>query len=477
MFKSLELFELIDISLKNDIEFVKELMDSCSGYLFQYLLDDLRNNKQVYQYAVKRSGFEYVFNRLLKEAIGDDNLDIERLKNLEEPIRDFLASISITEYAGSEILMDKESILIAIERDPLTFQFLNDDMKSDYDIIKKALSFGSLNMRHINKKEIKKSKFEILKEQYFEILKKDPYQLEYAPKELLSDKDIIRTAIVKKWYEYFQEWGEHSELFDVLSVFQYADETIRNDKEFVKELLESCGGYLFEFLPESSRNDEEIYLMALHRCGWDYVNERLYKETQTCSEEDYEDCYYEYQSDRKFDFKIHFTNYKGITRHAGQNILMNKKLMLNALEYEPDEFHYMHETLKDDKEVALAAVYENTLNYSDVSERLRDDLDVALKAIHGNGYWFDYLRGAESIWGQIDSYVFEYMSERIRNNREVYIKIIKDCYEGEQVIEFLPEQLKNDKEIIMMALRKDYKLIEFVTEKLQNDKDIIALEN
>ena len=459
MFKSLELFELIDISLKNDVEFVNELMDVCSGYLFQYLPDTLRKNKEVYQFAVKRTGFEYVFNRLLKESIGDENIDIERLKNLEEPIRNFLSTISITEYAGSEILKDKESILIALERDPLTFQFLNDEMKSDIEISNKALSFGSLNMRQLNKKEVKTSLPKRLK--YIKDLKKKPYLLNTLPKEYLSDKEIVKAALIRKWHDY--EFN-----FKILEIFKDVDKTLRYDVDFIKELMESCSGYLFEYLPLALREDEDVLFFALRHSGYDYIYDKMKQDAEPDEEHYNED----YVDDISYELYLHICHEKSIMCHAGKNLLRNKEVVEKTLEFEEDGFYYASDELNDDKELALEAVLVDATNFQNLSETLRDDEEIALATAEANGAFleeFDY----HGKWSYLNSCFFQKLSFRLQNDRSFIIKLISNVYGAEFVLEYLSESFKNDKKLVLIAVKKSGEVLQFASDSLKSNKKIV----
>jgi hypothetical protein len=371
MFSNLELFEIVDDSLKNDVEFVNELINSCSGYLFQYLPEALRNDKEIYLFAIKHSGFEYVYQKLIKDTINDDNFDLEDIKNLDDEILHFTINISITEYAGDYILNDKATILKALESDPLTFQFLNEEMKLDADISQKALSFGTLNIRQINKNTLKTLLPK--KTQFINKLKEDPYFLKRIPKEYLADKDIIRAALVRKWYEYIDNIDfVFVNSFEMLELFKYADASLQYDKGFVLELIASCSGYLFEILPPALRNDEKILFFALKHSGFEYVYERLLEDA--VPDEDEEWCE-EYIEVLEYLIFYNITDNKTITKFAGETLLNNKSIALKILEFDPTGFVFFSDTLKDDYDVAMAAVSNDASNFDSISDRLQSDPD------------------------------------------------------------------------------------------------------
>ena len=102
------------------------------------------------------------------------------------------------------------------------------------------------------------------KANYIEELKEKPELLKTLPKEYFADKDIIRAALVKKWHDYDTN-------FEDLELFKLADATLRYTKDFVKELIASCSGYLFEYLPlalssylHSEKDDEGKKDIIMH---------------------------------------------------------------------------------------------------------------------------------------------------------------------------------------------------------------------
>jgi len=248
------------------------------------------------------------------------------------------------------------------------------------------------------------------KTNYIEALKKDPYLLKKLPKEYLADKDIIKAALVKKWHDYNTN-------FEILELFKLADATLRYNKDFVKELIASCSGYLFEYLPLALREDEEILLFALKNSGYDYIYNKM-KNDALSDEEDYNE---DHVDDISYSLFLHISFEKSVMCHAGKNLLNNKKVVLKTLELEENGFFFVSDALHDDKELALEAVSIDATNFESLSNRLRDDEDLALAADQGNGELlaeYDY-RGK---WVHLESCFFELLSDRLKNDRNFIIK-------------------------------------------------------
>ena len=211
------------------------------------------------------------------------------------------------------------------------------------------------------------------KANYIEKLKEKPELLKTLPKEYLADKDIIRAALVRKWYDYIDnidfQWVNS---FKMLELFKYADATLRYNKDFVKELIVSCSGYLFEFLPSALRNDEKILFFALKHSGFEYVYERLLEDAVPDDDEEWSRDYIE---GIEYLIFLNITDNKTITKHAGETLLNNKAIALKILEIDPTDFVFFSDTLKDDYDVAMAAVSYDTSNFDNISDRLQSHPD------------------------------------------------------------------------------------------------------
>lgn len=214
-----------------------------------------------------------------------------------------------------------------------------------------------------------KDKLDIIKK-----LKENPYLLKTLPKEYLADKDIIRAALVRKWYEYIENVDfQFVNIFEMLELFKYADATLRYNKDFVKEMIASCSGYLFEFLPADLRNDEKILFFALEHSGSEYVYERILKD----AEPDDEDWSRDNIEDLEFLIVAHIEDNRTIAKYAGETLLNDKSIALKILEIDPKEFQFFSDTLKDDYDVAMEAVSADESNFDEISDRLQDHPDFS----------------------------------------------------------------------------------------------------
>jgi hypothetical protein len=115
------------------------------------------------------------------------------------------------------------------------------------------------------------------------------------------------------------------------------------------------------------------------------------------------------------------------------------------------------EPLRDDEEVAAAAIAFDAENFAHLSDRLRDNPDLLLKATEGMGF------------------VFAHASQRLRYDREIILKIAK--INGCLLTEKAPNDMfdwKNDKEIVLAAINSaDGGIVEHLTLEFQDDADVM----
>lgn len=314
------------------------------------------------------------------------------------------------------------------------------------------------------------------KAKYIEKLKQDPYLLKTLPKEYLADKDIIRAALVRNWYKY-------ESYFLILELFKEADATLRYNKDFVKEMIQSCSGYLFEYLPLVLREDEGILLFALNHSGHKYISNRIRINVEAAWHEDSNEKeqinddddigeWDTYVDSISYDLYLHICHQMSVMRYAGETILNNKEVVLKTLLLEESGFYYVSDTLHDDSEVALAAVYIDGTNFQSLSDRLKDNEEIALVAAEGNGSFLAEF-GYELRWEYLNDCFFQQLSERLKHNREFLITLIENCSGGEFVLKFVSEQFKNDRELVLIAVKKYGKVLEFASDTLKNDKEIV----
>lgn len=165
--------------------------------------------------------------------------------------------------------------------------------------------------------------------------------------------------------EYPKNWSnkEHvKKRLDLSShAFRYATPELKDDKEFVLDLLKNHYSKRFnqivKYCSSRLKNDREVALAAIKN-NWrsvQYINKQLQSHPKVV-ELVYKKQFKEYKEHFKYD--------KHSLRSADDSIKSNKNLMLSLMPLSPYVFQYCSEDLKNDPQVALKCFeVTNNINY------------------------------------------------------------------------------------------------------------------
>lgn len=116
------------------------------------------------------------------------------------------------------------------------------------------------------------------------------------------------------------------------------------------------------------------------------------------------------------------------------------------------EIAYVSDELKNDKEVAMAAVTHNANALKYVSDELKGDKDVVITAV------------------KKDLNTLEFASDKIASSKEI-IMVALSSYP--MSLENCEENIKNNKEFVMAAVAHNGLALEFASDELKNDDDVV----
>lgn len=312
------------------------------------------------------------------------------------------------------------------------------------------------------------------KTKYLEAIKQDFNALKKLPKEYLADKTIVKAAFDRPWYEYIEFFNGYPDIFIGLKNFALVDATLRYNKDFVKELMPICSGYLFSHLPKALREDKELFLFALSNTGADYVFSKLKSNCQ----EDGERWDEMGIIDIEYNLRCEIEK-KSISESAGENLLKDKEVVYKILDIEPESFCYLDDMFYGDKDIALMAVSKGCYNYSRLNDELKEDKEIIKVALEANGIEPSFDDSAH--WSNIENYVIRYIPSAIMNDKSFCLEIINDTEKrfraSERFLHFTTDRIKDDKDFILELVRKKPSILNYVSERLRNDPDVLALIN
>lgn len=180
------------------------------------------------------------------------------------------------------------------------------------------------------------------------------------------------------------------------------------------------------------------------------------------------------------------------------NFIKNdKEIAIATISIYPYFFDYFSDEIKDDEEIALVAIKFRLINFESVSDRLKSNKNFVLEAVKLDTqcyivkYMSEELRNDEEIILQFiknsERYiisngnegverVFGYVGENLIKNRSFILKILKlESYTIHYIFDYMSEELRNDKEIAIAALKKSGSFISYLGEKLCDDEEFIMI--
>lgn len=337
---------------------------------------------------------------------------------------------------------------------------------------------------------------------------------EYQPSFVTSESGIVKIDEIKEevayklehgltTFSYFPEdrvktWAEIKEEIDLsedvkLEVYGMSNHGNRNCKVYIP-YGEYSGHVLFGKYNEDSDSitiedtailydgASERYKLALDALKKDFSEISTQKNTtlqESIKEE--KEIITSREEALKFLKDYNFINdsfaYKKI-KNFSEELRDDKEIMSLAVRGIGQGVHiaYASERLKDDDELALAAVSTNGYAITDISYRLQSEKNIALEAVKNAAvlpYLYDYFHDDKEIVLaaiQHNGESLQFASDRLKNDKEIVLAAIAD--KG-WAIKFASEELRGNKEVMREAIKIDTEYFKYATPKLQLNKNFI----
>lgn len=356
------------------------------------------------------------------------------------------------EYFSYNIRNNKYLVTIAVENTENALGFASEELKENVIFIISLIrneNISSLIFERIPKR-LQRNKNII-----FELLKKNPYNIELLPQNMKLNKEIICYALSLEDPRASQ-------------IDNYIECEMFDDKEFIIEAMD----YEFDFtshckmdrdiafnrakklgrISENYENDKELVEIAIEKRPFclKYASDQLRNNYDTVLAAVKRNAYalefasYDLQNNEEL-LKI-----KNKSLNESRNDVLNNIVLYN--------YEELPEILKNDKEILLKNIetYPIERFYFDVDVplELRNDKDIALASI--NNLYYNY----------------NHLPEELKNDSEFNLKAIKANY---KIYKYLNEEYKNDKKFVLSAMQMDSNLYYILPRNLQKDEDIYAL--
>jgi hypothetical protein len=156
-FKPLQYFKYAHPKLKYNKEFILELIPVCSGFLYEFLPESIRNDKDVLILAVQYAVADKIIAELANEVENSDEFEENSLDEMDFREFDLKWDIycrgSITTFTNKDLLNDRDVVLQILEaNDDSSFENFSDKMKEDYEIAEKAIALHPQNFFNVKGK-------------------------------------------------------------------------------------------------------------------------------------------------------------------------------------------------------------------------------------------------------------------------------------------------------------------------------------
>ena len=219
---------------------------------------------------------------------------------------------------------NKELAIFFMKINPSALGFFASEIINDKELLMKAVSFDSYNLRFANEELRNDKEFGLIAAKNNDVINPFSSSFEYVGDKLKNDDEFIREAI----------------RINPGAVLPYIkDSKVANDKEFILKVFDDYH-YIFEYLSDKLKNDKDVVLKAIE------FNPETFKD-------------------------------------AGKTMKNDKEVVLRAIRKDPMLLEYVSDDLKNDKNIVLEAVSRNPNSYEFASEELRNDIEIAIEAVSG----------------------------------------------------------------------------------------------
>ncbi len=454
-----EMLFLSDEERNNQLTIINDLKELYKIHKKTVYKIDLNENEIVLLYT-KKYGFGWENDPMVMKTIDlrDIIIDLDRIKNLDDKCRIFSKNINI--IPKTFVIYDKQFMLRLLEYDIHAFQFGNEELKNDLEIVlslinKKASNFKSLNEKFRNDRDF-----------ILSAVKQNGLVFKYISNEFKNDREIILEALKENVYS-----------------FEFVSEKVKNDKDFVLSAVKE-NGLVLEFVSEELKHDKTVILEAIRQNGnaLQFAGEEIKNDREISLEVVKKNglnlgaTSEKYKDDREFVLSAIKQNGKSL-QYASERLKNDREIVLEAIKKYPTAISYASERLKRDRQIVLEAVRKdgNVLFY--LSKEIRNDKQIALEAVKQNGYAIINLtkelkRDKEVLTKAIkeNADVFSFIDDDLKKDKNFVLDLIKI---NDKVLENVNESLKNDIDFMLKVVKNNVNAIKYASEELRNNKDFV----
>lgn len=493
--------ELANEKILNSKNFAKTIISNCKGFSLKYFSEEIRSNKELVLIAVSKYGNElkHASDELKKDrevvltAIKTSQVELfanEAIKYADKSfLNDFeIARIAVAfsgnmlQYFVDEVRKDKEIVSIAVNNTPnavefadksllsdkdfilslpnkiyksdgskfSAFDYLEDNLKKDHDIVTKAIAMDC-NLYQDLPKNLKEDLLiftEALKDTSFASRKSLPLMVENAPSIITQDIDTCKKVISKdlSFFEYLPKiMQSNKEIISFWSKLESKNYSDLDEKDLIIFLSfisrdmkrwfgkndETTAQILLKINTIEGVKSIVTYLGDLKSDMFQNLDVKLLANEEVLN--------------TAVNAKATYNNAPSIMEFIVltiPEIYENREYIKKVLMKYPKLMEFLSENIKNDKVLAEIAIKQDYNCFKYLSEGLKDD-DQIINCLVLALLQHKSVSSSNSFNGDI----LEFASNRIKENIEFAEKMSNYGY--------VMKEFKNDKKIVMNALKNN----------------------
>jgi len=366
-------------------------------------------------------------------------------------------------FLSERLQVDKvfvTKLITAKKENQRLYDFLNDELKADIEIVKFCITANPGIIRNIAPVSDRELMEEALKDHVF--------NLEYASDDLKADKKLVLALVKKDW----RVLRDASKVLLSDSVFiaeailcfndnQEEDNSLVEDLFFLpfeKEIIDinKVVNYLVTHYPRVLKQIAPAFDMEIICTCLNYTSEVDIPYIMDCISDDLK------KTKAFWVTAVQKSLY--MLKNAPLIYRQDKEVVLAAVLYDGELVEFAGESLRNDPEIYLAAISQinNRRGACDpgqilhlIPEKFRSDKAFLIKAVE------NYPR------------IFEHVTPDVRSDREFMLEIIKKTYGW--IIEYVSPELQSDRQFIVEAAILNKDILRWLSKNFNNDKELFEM--
>jgi hypothetical protein len=495
----------LDESLKIDRELIKLTAKTYSKdsdpslYSFKFVLDEELQQDGEFAFEII-SDFPYYYTSISKEL--KKNVELAEL---------FVAENGNNfEFLPETLKKNREISLVALRKSPTIFKLLDDSFTNEFE-------FLSIISRHTHLSEIQRI-FKLLKDKQMihKLIRDYPRCFEVFPVEYIDDEiglllvkfdhkffsklsstlranlEIAKVAISKDgthYHEISNNLKKEEELAFLAvknnpAVFTLISKEVKNNQNFLFKFIETVNVDIcsiksdVEFQPisdlEFMKKLCQLNGIALSLATVELQsNVDLIKIAINQNAKSFEYAFTKNEEIISLALEKHGLNLQFAKEHQS-----DRKMVLKAMESNPDAYQFASDELRKDYELSLKAIDFNLWNFSyTLNEEIKENVEIVKKVLESHGNCFINLSSAMKYSKELLSIamktfpdVFFQSPESLQKDEELIVKLLN---KESNYFRMIDDSFTKNRNIVNLAVRKNGLLLSYASKELKNDKEIV----